>query len=86
MRPNTRREHRRLLVNFALTHVDREALIRDLDRAAVQHFVDWLTRRPGRDGRLCDRSIAMALTPLRAALDAAAGLLEPRTPPDELAP
>jgi integrase len=44
----------------------------------VQRFVDWLTSRPGRSGRLCDRSVANALTPLRAALDAAVaeGLLE----------
>jgi integrase len=52
--------------------------VRDLDRAAVQHFADWLTTRPGRAGRLCDRSIANALTPLRLALDAAVadGLLK----------
>jgi integrase len=52
--------------------------VRDLDRAAVQHFVDWLSTRPGRAGRLCDRSIANALTPLRLALDAAGaeGLLD----------
>jgi integrase len=52
--------------------------VRDLDRVAVQHFVDWLTNRPGRDGRLCDRSIANAMTPLRLALAAAVakGLLE----------
>jgi hypothetical protein len=30
-----------------------------------------LTTRPGRDGRLHDRSIANVLTPLRMALDAA---------------
>jgi integrase len=49
-----------------------------MDRAAVQQFVDWLTTRPGRGGRLCDRSIANALTPLRLALDAAVaeGLLD----------
>ena len=78
VRANTRREYRRLLVNFALTYFDREIRVRDLDRAAVQHFVDWLTTRPGRDGRLCDRSIANALTPLRLALDAAVadGLLD----------
>jgi hypothetical protein len=62
----------------ALTYFDREVRVRDLDRAAVQHFVDWLATRPGRDGRLCDRSIANALTPLRLALDAAVaeGLLD----------
>ena len=78
VRANTRREYRRLLVNFALTYFDREVRVRDLDRAAVQHFVDWLTTRPGRAGRLCDRSIANVLTPLRLALDAAVaeGLLD----------
>jgi hypothetical protein len=59
VRANTRREYRRLLINFALTYFDREVRVRDPDRAAVQHFVDWLTTRPGRDGRLCDRSIAI---------------------------
>jgi integrase len=78
VRANTRREYRRLLVNFALTYFDREVRVRDLDRATVQQFVDWLTTRPGRAGRLCDRSIANALTPLRLALDAAVaeGLLD----------
>ncbi len=78
VRTNTRREYRRLLVNFALTYFDRGVRVRDLDRPAVQHFVDWLTTRPGRDGRLCDRSIANSLTPLRLALDAAVadGLLD----------
>jgi hypothetical protein len=65
-------------VNFALTYFDPEVRVRDLDRAAVQRFVDWLTCRPGRRGRLCDRSIANALTPLRLALAAAVaeGLLD----------
>jgi integrase len=78
VRANTRREYRRLLVTFALTYFDREVRVRDLDRPAVQHFVDWLTTCPGRDGRLCDRSIGNVLTPLRLALDAAVaeGLLD----------
>jgi Phage integrase SAM-like domain len=45
--------------------------VRDVDRAAVQHFVDWLIAQPGRKGRLSDRSVANALTPLRAVLGAA---------------
>jgi hypothetical protein len=78
VRENTRREYRRLLATFALRYFDRELRLRDLDRAAVQGFVDWLTSQPGRTGRLCDRSVANALTPVRAALDAAvaAGVLE----------
>jgi integrase len=71
VRENTRREYRRLLVNFALSYFDREVRVGELDRAAAQHFVDWLTTRPGRNGRLCDRSMANALTPPRLALDAA---------------
>jgi hypothetical protein len=46
VRATTRGEYRRLLVNFALTYIDREVRVREL--AAVQHFVDWLTTRPGR--------------------------------------
>lgn len=78
LRADTRREYRRLLLAFALTYFDRDVRVRDLDRVAAQHFVDWLTNRPGRDGRLCDRSIANAMTPFRLALEAAVakGLLE----------
>lgn len=36
VRANTRREYRRLLVNFALTYFEREVRVRDLDGAAVQ--------------------------------------------------
>jgi hypothetical protein len=67
VRANTRREYRRLLVTFALTYFDREVRVGEMDRAGVQQFVDWLTTRPGRDGRLCDRSISNARTPLRLA-------------------
>jgi len=78
VRENTRREYHRLLESFALEYFDRRVHVRDLDRAALQRFTDWLTSRTGRNGRLCDRSIANALTPLRMALDAAVaeGLLE----------
>jgi integrase len=71
VRENTRREYRRLLVTFALTYFDREVRVRDLDRAEVQRVVDWLTTQPGREGRLRDRSIANAITPLRLAMEAA---------------
>jgi len=78
LRETTRREYRRLLATLALRDFDRELRVRDLDRVAVQGFVDWLTSRPGRNGRLCDRSVANALTPLQSALDAAVaeGLLD----------
>ena len=71
LRDGTRREYRRLLTTFALRYFDRELRLRDLDAAKLQQFVDWLTSRPGRNGRLSDSSIANALVPLRLALDAA---------------
>jgi len=72
VRENTRQEYRRLLGTFALRYFDRELSVRDVDRVAVQRFVDWLTGLPGRNGgRLCDRSVTNALTPLRTTLDAA---------------
>jgi integrase len=71
VREHTPREYRRLLVTFARRYFDRELQVRDVDRAAVQHFVDWLIAQPGRKGRLSDRSVANALTPLRAVLGAA---------------
>jgi hypothetical protein len=42
VRANTRREYRRLLVNFALTYFDREVRVRDLEGrcAAVRGLAD----------------------------------------------
>jgi hypothetical protein len=57
VRENTRREYRRLLATFALRYFDRELRLRDVDRAAVQGFVDWLTSLPGRSGRHVVRPI-----------------------------
>ncbi|HET6449464.1 MAG TPA: site-specific integrase [Conexibacter sp.] len=71
LRENTRREYRRLLTAFALEYFDAGVRVRDLDRRRVQGFVDWLTSKPGRRGRLKDSSIANIVTPLRLALDAA---------------
>jgi integrase len=78
VRLHTRREYRRLLVSFALRYFDREVRVSDVDRVAVQQFVDWLIGQRGRKGRLTDRSVSNALTPLRAVLEAAVadGLLE----------
>lgn len=52
-------------------YFDREVRVGDLDRVRVQQFVDWLTTQPGRNGRLRDRSIANAITPLWLSLNAA---------------
>jgi len=78
VRELTRREYRRLLVTFALRYFNREVRVADVDRVAVQQFVDWLITQRGRKGRLTDRSVANALTPLRTVLEAATadGLLE----------
>jgi hypothetical protein len=82
VRENTRQEYRRLLETFALRYFDGKVRVRDLDRAALQGFADWLTARSGRDGRLSDRAVTNALTPLRLVLGAAvaSGLLETTLP------
>jgi hypothetical protein len=72
VREQTREEYRRLLATFALSHFPADERLADLDRRALQGFIGWLTDRPGRRGRLSDRSIRNALTPLRRCLDAAA--------------
>ncbi len=71
LRENTRQEYRRLLVTFALEYFDGEVRMGDLDRRRLQGFVDWLTSKPGRHGRLKDSSIANIITPLRLVLDSA---------------
>ncbi|MFI5005591.1 MAG: tyrosine-type recombinase/integrase [Solirubrobacterales bacterium] len=73
VREQTREEYRRLLATFALSYFPADVRLGDLDRRALQGFIGWLTDRPGRRGRLSDRSIRNALTPLRRCLDAAAG-------------
>jgi len=73
VREQIREEYRRLLATFALSYFPADLRLADLDRRALQGFIGWLTDRPGRRGRLSDRSIRNALTPLRRCLDAAAG-------------
>lgn len=70
----TRAEYRRLLVTLALRYFGPEVRLRDLDREALQGFVDWLTARRGRRGRMCDGSIHNAVVPLRLCLEAAASV------------
>jgi integrase len=78
VREQTREEYRRLLATFALAYFSPTLRLADIDRRALQGFVSWLTDRPGRRGRLSDRSIRNALTPLRLCLEAGAreGLLD----------
>lgn len=72
VREQTRAEYQRLLATFALSYFPASFRIGDLDRRSLQGFIGWLTDRPGRNGRLSDRSIRNALTPLRLCLEAAA--------------
>lgn len=72
VREQTRTEYQRLLATFALSYFPASVRLADLDRRALQGFIGWVTDRPGRNGRLSDRSIRNALTPLRLCLDAAA--------------
>jgi integrase len=78
VREFTRCEYRRLLVTYALAYFGPEVRLAELDRYRLHGFVNWLTHRPGRHGRLRDRSIANAVTPLRGCLRAAAadGLID----------
>ncbi len=78
VREQTREEYRRLLVTFALAYFRVDLRLADLDRRALQGFIGWLTDRPGRRGRLSDRSVRNAVTPLRRCLDTAAreGLID----------
>jgi integrase len=78
VREQTREEYRRLLATFALSYFPADVRLADLNRRALQGFIGWLTDRPGRRGRLSDRSVRNALTPLRRCLDAAAheGLID----------
>jgi integrase len=68
----TRTEYRRLLITYAFAYYfDSSFRMRDLDRFALQGFVNWLTQQPGPSGRLSDHSVRNALLPLRACLRAA---------------
>ncbi len=69
---HTRVEYHRLLSTFVLKYFPSDLAVGDVDRDAVQAFVQWLARRPGRRcSRLSDQSIHNALTPLRRCLDTA---------------
>jgi integrase len=79
VRDHTRVEYERLLATFALRYFSSEVRLDEIDRKALRGFVTWLTAQTGRRGRLCDRSVRNAVTPLRVCLEHAAskGLLSP---------
>jgi integrase len=71
IKEQTREEYRRLLSTFALRYFSTDIRLSELDRKAVQGFVGWLVAQPGRRGRLTDRSVHSAVTPLRLCLERA---------------
>ena len=72
VREPTRVEYKRLLITFAFRYFPAEIRLRELTRSRLQGFVGWLTAQPGTRGRLSDRSIRNAVTPLRLCLRSAA--------------
>ncbi len=78
VREHTRVEYQRLLATFALRYFSGEVRITELDRKALRGFCSWLTAQSGRHGRLGDRSVRNAVTPLRLCLEHASrkGLIE----------
>jgi integrase len=68
VREATRVEYKRLLSTFALSYFPAEARVGGLTHSDLQGFVSWLRARPGSHGRLSERSIRNAVTPLRLCL------------------
>jgi integrase len=71
IKEQTREEYRRLLRTFALRYFSADIRLSELDRRSVQGFVGWLVAQPGKRGRLTDRSVHNAATPLRLCLASA---------------
>jgi integrase len=68
VREATRVEYRRLLSTFALSYFPAETRVGELTYTALKGFMVWLRSRPGPRGRLSERSIRNAVTPLRLCL------------------
>ncbi len=79
IRGQTREEYRRLLITYALHYFGPAVRLGELDRRTLQGFIGWIVDQTGPKGRLSDRSIRNAVTPLRACLRSAAteGLVSP---------
>jgi integrase len=68
IREATRVEYKRLLVTFAFRYFPVEIRLGELTQSQLQGFLSWLRARPGSHGRLSERSIRNAVTPLRLCL------------------
>jgi hypothetical protein len=67
-RENTRDEYRRLIANYAKPYFPGRLKLIDVTPYRLARFVDWLADPDEQDKRLCDRSVANIINPLRAAL------------------
>lgn len=72
VRDHTRVEYERLLATYALRYFNADVRLKEIDRRSLRGFVSWLISHNGRRGRLRDRSIRNAVTPLRLCLEHAA--------------
>lgn len=68
VREATRVEYKRLLTTFAFRYLPTEIRLGELTSSQLHGFVSWLRARPGLHGRLSERTIRNAVTPLRLCL------------------
>lgn len=68
VREATRVEYKRLLTTFAFRYLPAEIRLGELTSSQLHGFVSWLRARPGLNGRLSERTIRNAVTPLRLRL------------------
>lgn len=68
VREATRVEYKRLLITFAFRYLPAEIRLGELTSSQLHEFISWLRARPGLHGRLSERTIRNAVTPLRLCL------------------
>jgi integrase len=68
VREATRVEYKRLLATFAFRYLPAEIRLGELTSSQLHGFVSWLRARPGLHGRLSERTVRNAVTPLRLCL------------------
>jgi integrase len=67
-RENTRKEYRRLIINYAHRYFPSKLKLTDVSTYTLARYLDWLADEEEQGKRLGDRTIANATMPLRAAL------------------
>lgn len=68
VREATRVEYKRLLITFAFRYLPADIRLGELTSSQLHGFISWLRARPGLHGRLSERTIRNAVTPLRLCL------------------